>query len=115
MLLDEDILAQIRQLGESDTDFSTSLLEAYETQMTQGVEALWACAGEGRTKELCEHAHRLRGSSLNLGAHAMAQLLEVLELQGTTLSHQHINALLQELATTWGATRTAMHAYFAHH
>jgi HPt (histidine-containing phosphotransfer) domain-containing protein len=113
LLLDEEILAQLRMLGEADSQFHMGLLDAFEAQMADGLQAMAACATQGLSAELSAHAHKLRGSSLNLGAQAMAQLLEQLELQVTTLTPQQVEGLLQQLTATWGDTRTAMHAYFA--
>ncbi|MBX3103154.1 MAG: Hpt domain-containing protein [Bacteroidetes bacterium] len=112
-MLDKEILEQIRLLGAEDSSFQESLLSAFHEQMRAGLARLQDCAEAGHMGELQAIAHRLRGSCLNMGAVALASLLEQLETPLVAPNPRECARQLAEIAATWDMTRDALHAYFS--
>jgi HPt (histidine-containing phosphotransfer) domain-containing protein len=78
--LDPATVGRLRDLARvAGAGFLSGLLEAFLVQAAESSRALWIAVLDGDRERVRRQAHRLRGSSLNLGATALASLCRELE------------------------------------
>lgn len=76
MLLDESVLHQ--SCG-GDNDFARELFEEYQQRVLELLQSIKSSLSAGQSEEIRKAAHELKGSSLTLGAMAMAQISRTVE------------------------------------
>jgi HPt (histidine-containing phosphotransfer) domain-containing protein len=82
-VLDPAVLAELRQFqGEGEPDIVQELAEAFQVETPPLLTQLHQAVIEERPEQLRRAAHNLKGSSNNLGAHAIAALAAELEALG---------------------------------
>ena len=80
-------LQGLRELGsDMGTSFFPELLETFEHYAAEHLAALRLAIAGGETGRLRGEAHALKGASLTIGAHRMADICQQLESLGTTQS-----------------------------
>jgi histidine phosphotransfer protein HptB len=80
-------LQGLRELSsDMGTSFFPGLLETFEHDAAEHLAALRLAITGGETGRLREEAHALRGSSLTIGAHRMADICQQLERLETSQS-----------------------------
>jgi CheY-like chemotaxis protein len=81
--LDPAVLAELRQLqAEGEPDIVQELAQAFQFETPPLLQALRHAVAEGRSEQLQQAAHNLKGSSHNLGARTLAALSAELETLG---------------------------------
>lgn len=102
-LLDEATVATIRRLGLID-----QLFPAFIAVLPVQVRTLRAAVASGDRAAIRRHAHRLRGSSAQMGAAALAQVLHDIEGAATGAEDGVLSSLDAALDDLVLATTTAM-------
>jgi CheY-like chemotaxis protein len=103
-LLDDEIVGDLRdEFGESGaSDRLVALIESFLGNAATGVETLRAAAAVGDAETVRSVAHRLKGSSANLGAARLRTLASELE---QSPSSADVPERVDELAAALDATR----------
>ena len=98
-LLDAATLAQLRSdLGAAFSEDLPTLVAAYRDQLRADIRAMHTGLASGELRQVLSLAHRLRGSSLTLGAMRAAELGRELE-RGGQRPHAEFTALIDALAS----------------
>ena len=63
-------------------DFLTEIITAYTQDTAVRFQSLWAAHQSGQPIELGKMAHAIKGSSLNVGADPLSNLMRAIEMQG---------------------------------
>lgn len=81
--VDWAVLDELRALQKKgDPDIVEQLVEMFVTQTSFMMETLGKAVETGNPEEILQMAHRLKSSSAQMGAHALASLLKELEIIG---------------------------------
>lgn len=80
--LDPEALAMQRSLAEGDDSFLDSLVDLYLEGATSSIQNMREAERSGDADALKKAAHKLRGSSLTMGALGMGEICEKLEAMG---------------------------------
>lgn len=82
-LLNMETLAALREFDEpGKKDFITEIVDAYLNDTAARIKSLWETQKAGDVLALSKVAHAIKGSSLNVGADALAALMKVIEMEG---------------------------------
>ncbi len=110
-VLDDKTIEHIRTVSEDiDPAFLDELIGIYLAQTPKLMEALATAARQGDLETLEASAHRLKGSSLNLGVVRMAALCGEIEKQAAAGSAADAEAMARSLAETFAAAEAALRA-----
>ena len=97
-LVDIAHLRGLRDIGGADSaGFMTELVGAFETEGTEELDQIRAAVADDDPAALVRSAHRLKGSSLNLGCEAMARTAGDLESLGRSETTVGADELLERL------------------
>lgn len=103
--LDKDILNNIRELQTGDEeDLLSELIDVYKKDSKQTMTGLIASIGQGDFVAIKRAAHRLKGSSANLGGSELAAMCRKLETAAEEGNTQKLAGLLPELKETYSQT-----------
>jgi PAS domain S-box-containing protein len=104
--------ARIRELISMDPrpqqELLTHLIELYLEELPRLLRTMSESAGRGDMSSLRKGAHRLKGSSLNLGVTLVAELSKDLEARAGEGDLQGIRSRLQKLEESSESVRTAL-------
>ncbi|MBK9424869.1 MAG: PAS domain S-box protein [Bacteroidetes bacterium] len=78
-LIDEKLYQRLQEMADDDTSFLTNLTELFKKQSEDSIHDIQKYYAAGNLKELGQAAHKLKGSSLNLGARLLAEKCKELE------------------------------------
>lgn len=102
----------IDAMGDEGRDLVRSIIDVY---LAEGVALLARIAdaiAQGDSPQLARHAHKLRGSSLSMGANLMAERCTALEDFGLNEPMDgRADALRQQAEAGFGALRVVLLAY----
>jgi HPt (histidine-containing phosphotransfer) domain-containing protein len=102
-ILDPNIISNIKVVSaEVNPDFLNELIEMYIVSAPRLITGIKSHAAEGDSSALEADAHRLRGSSLNLGALRMAEVCGLLEKKGREDDREGLEPLVERLETDYG-------------
>jgi signal transduction histidine kinase/DNA-binding response OmpR family regulator len=98
VLLDLDHLRSLREVGGPDAEaFIQQLVEAFESEAAEELEQIRSAVADADATGLVRAAHRLKGSALNLGCHAMADTAGELESLGRSGETAGADTLFERL------------------
>jgi signal transduction histidine kinase/CheY-like chemotaxis protein/HPt (histidine-containing phosphotransfer) domain-containing protein len=108
-LVDLEHLRGLRDIGGADSaGFMTELVKAFESEGTEELDQIRASVAVDDAAALVRSAHRLKGSSLNLGCEAMAQTAGELESLGRKETTVGADELLERLDREFERTLAAL-------
>lgn len=96
MTLDRDKLNELRDYFEDDPAFVPEMLEIYLADTKKVMAPLRQAVEASDTEALRKIAHKLKGSSSNVGAHRMVKLCKTLEELGKAGENEGAVTLLLE-------------------
>ncbi len=73
---------RVREAAGDDPEFIRELMDLYLEDAAERLEELRAALGAGAAEELARCAHKLKGSSANVGATGVSQCAKTLEEKG---------------------------------
>jgi HPt (histidine-containing phosphotransfer) domain-containing protein len=103
-LLDEAVVGELESL---DRDLLTNLLSMYFDRSAGEISAIGGAIGRGEMISVAQAAHKIRGSSVTLGAVRVALILADLEASAKAADLTAAHALLDTLHGAFGDTREA--------
>jgi HPt (histidine-containing phosphotransfer) domain-containing protein len=96
-MLDYVALATLLELVGSDPDFVDQLVDEYLADAPRQVAAVRAAFDAGDPAGLVQPAHKLKGTSLNLGGMRVAEVARSIEEHGRTGTLDGVQVLLADL------------------
>ncbi|MEP7304128.1 MAG: Hpt domain-containing protein [Acidobacteriota bacterium] len=106
--LDQSVLADIRGLNTPDEDVLGEVISLYVDDVPKQLSALAAAIGAGQTEVVRQIAHRLKGSSLGVGASRMASLCSAIECAAHDHAIDHAAVHAEGLAAEFVVTSRAL-------
>ena len=97
--LDHVALAMLLELVGSDPDFVDRLVDEYLADAPRQAAAVWAAFDAGDPAGLVQPAHKLKGTSLNLGGMRVAEVARSIEERGRVGSLDGVESLLADLGS----------------
>jgi PAS domain S-box-containing protein len=91
-LIDEKLYQRLQEMADDDASFLINLVELFKKQSEDSIHDIQKYYASGNLKELGQAAHKLKGSSLNLGARLLAEKCK--ELEQLAADQQVIPAVL---------------------
>jgi len=110
--LDPGQIADIRALG-GEPEELRDLVQTYERATGDGLDQLVGALVAGNIPAATALAHKLKGSSVSLGATRLAALFADIEGHAACLTSEQINQLCLDVAEEFRCTATALHAALA--
>ena len=90
-LFDPEIL---KKIAGDDVDFYHDVLQSYKVQASELVSRLWDRVHSGETEEVLQDAHKLKGSSLSVGAVRAGEVAEQIEFAARQQDFSAVKALI---------------------
>jgi HPt (histidine-containing phosphotransfer) domain-containing protein len=109
-ILDDAVLAELRDSTGGDDDFVRELVEAYVSEATGYLEAMSAAAGVADSAAIVRPAHTLKSSSATLGAMRLAAISRGIEEAGRLGRVDSLAADVEQAHATWTLTLAALTA-----
>jgi two-component system sensor histidine kinase/response regulator len=109
-ILDDAVLAELRESTGDDDDFLRELVETYVGEATGYLEAMRAAASEADAAAIVRPAHTLKSSSATVGAMRLAAISRGIEEAGRSGRVDGLAADVDEAQVTWKATLVALQA-----
>jgi len=107
--VDIEHLRGLREIGGADSaGFMAELVKAFESEGTEELDQIRAAIADHDAAALVRSAHRLKGSSLNLGCEAMARTAGELESLGRSETTVGAGELLERLDREFDLTLAAL-------
>lgn len=108
-LLDYDAVMRIKKLGgESDNSFLSKVIEMYLSQSPAIIDSLQMEITSGNLKAAAQLAHKLKGSSLNIGAKKIAEISREIELKSNDGNIKNLSSLCSQLISFFPDTRSEL-------
>ncbi len=96
--VDMSVLEQYRDLqDEGDPDIVTELIDTFFTDVPNRLNGIREAVSSKNPTQLEREAHNLKGSSANLGAHALSAISFELEKRGKTSDLDGAEAMVDKL------------------
>ena len=109
-ILDDAVLAELRESTGGDDDFIRELVEAYVSEATGYLAAMTEAAGAADAAAIVRPAHTLKSSSATLGAMRLAAISRDIEEAGRAGRVDGLGADVSQAHTTWTETLAALAA-----
>jgi HPt (histidine-containing phosphotransfer) domain-containing protein len=109
-ILDDAVIAELRESTGGDDDFVRELVEAYVSEATGYLAAMTAAAAAGDPAAIVLPAHTLKSSSATLGAMRLASISRGIEEAGRAGRTDDLAADVERARTTWTGTLAALTA-----
>lgn len=107
-LLDAVVIGRLKEMtAGSDPGFFNKVVQMYFNQSEEVMRLMESAMSSGVFDELSSLAHKLKGSSLNLGAARVAEICRLIEIRGKTGDVEGLAGLVDELKSQIGATLKA--------
>jgi two-component system sensor histidine kinase/response regulator len=90
-------LAQLNAITEGDPEFAFELASTFITSGEQVMEEVYAALEAHDRHALSRAAHKLKGASANIHAHALRELAYALEAQAPSVDQPRLKELVREL------------------
>jgi response regulator RpfG family c-di-GMP phosphodiesterase len=105
-MLNEKTINRLRQImGESDPTFFDQVMRMFVSQGEEQVMQIRDAVAAGDIKQVGALAHKLKGSSLNVGANAMAETCRTMEIRTRENDSTGLDELARRLEKEFAATR----------
>ena len=109
-VLDDAVLAELRESTGGDDEFVRELVEAYVSEATGYLEAMTAAAAAADPVAIVLPAHTLKSSSATLGAMRLASISRGIEEDGRAGRAGGLVADVEHARATWAETLAALTA-----
>ena len=109
-ILDDAVLAELRESTGGDDDFVRELVEAYVSEATRYLDAMTAAIGAADAPAIVRPAHALKSSSATLGAMRLAAVSRAIEEAGRAGRIDDLAVHVEQAHATWTATLAALTA-----
>lgn len=109
-ILDDAVIAELRESTGGDMDFVRELVEAYIDEGRGYLEAMVAAAAAGDAEAMLRPAHTLKSSSATMGAMRLAGLCRAIEEAARDGRSASFAADVAQAVSTWSITLAAMSA-----
>jgi HPt (histidine-containing phosphotransfer) domain-containing protein len=107
-ILDDAVLAELREQTGGDDDFVRELVEAYVSEATGYLEAMTAAAAVADAAAIVRPAHTLKSSSATLGAMRLAAISRGIEEAGRAGRADSLATDVEQAHATWKVTLAAL-------
>lgn len=107
-ILDDAVIAELRESTGGDDEFVRELVEAYVSEATGYLDAMTAAAGIADASAIVRPAHTLKSSSATLGAMRLAEISRGIEEAGRAGGTDDLAADVEQARSTWAATLAAL-------
>jgi CheY-like chemotaxis protein/HPt (histidine-containing phosphotransfer) domain-containing protein len=108
-LLDNNAIFRLKEINEKvDPEFLEKLLGMFLEQAPQLLVEIKAHQQAGEWEQLGQKAHKLKGTSLNLGAKILAEACKQLEIKGRSKEVTNMSTLIDELTKIYLITETEL-------
>jgi HPt (histidine-containing phosphotransfer) domain-containing protein len=109
-ILDDAVLAELRESTGGDDDFVRELVEAYVSEATGYLDSMTAAAAVADPEAIVRPAHTLKSSSATLGAMRLAAISRGIEEAGRAGRSDDLAADIEQAHATWTETLAALAA-----
>ena len=109
-ILDDAVIAELRESTGGEDDFVRELVEAYVSEATGYLEAMTAAAGAANPSAIVLPAHTLKSSSATLGAMRLASISRGIEEAGRAGRTDDLAVDVERARATWAETLEALTA-----
>lgn len=90
-------LARLNEITDGDPEFALELVSTFITSGEQVLEEIQAALEAHDRHALSRAAHKLKGASANIHAHALRELAYALETQAPSVDQPRLKELVQQL------------------
>lgn len=112
VIINETTLMKLKEMTSgADPNFFAQVIQMYVDQSTEIVEKIESLLPVMDLPQMASLAHKLKGSSLNLGANKIAETCRQIELKGKDLDSAGINQLVRNLTSELQETKAAIKRY----
>jgi HPt (histidine-containing phosphotransfer) domain-containing protein len=109
-ILDDAVLAELRESTGGDDDFVRELVEAYVAEAAGYLEAMSGAVATGDVSAIVRPAHTLKSSSATLGAMRLSAISRGIEEAGRAGRAADLADDVELAHATWAATLLALAA-----
>ena len=109
-ILDQAVIAELRESTGGDDAFIRELVEAYASEATGYLDAMSAAAAAANPSAIVLPAHTLKSSSATLGAMRLASISRAIEEAGRAGRTDDLAADVERARATWAETLAALTA-----
>jgi len=99
---------RIREAAGDDPEFIQELMDLYLEDAAERIQELRAALRAGAAAELMRAAHKLKGSSANVGANGVSQCAKTLEEKGRSGDLDGANDLVAQAETDLEAIKSEL-------
>jgi len=103
IIIDHNVINELREIG--DDEFLKELLETFIIQSDEIIEQTEKAYFNNNNLEVSQLAHKLKGSSLNIGANKLGNICKYLELSTKEHFPDDIFNKIHELKDTYKDTK----------
>ena len=107
-ILDDAVLAELRDSTGGDDDFVRELVEAYVSEATGYLAAMTAAAEAADAAAIVLPAHTLKSSSATLGAMQLASISRGIEEAGRAGHGADLAGAVEQARSAWTVTLAAL-------
>ena len=108
-LIDQDAMSRLKEINDKvDPEFLEKVIGMFFEQAPQLVEEIRSHELKNEWELLGQKAHKLKGTSLNLGARILAEVSKQLEIKGRNKDITNIGDLVEELAQIYKLTESEL-------
>ena len=112
-VLDDAVLAELRESTGGDDDFVRELVDAYVSEATGYLEAMTVAAAAEDADAMVRPAHTLKSSSATLGAMRLAGISRTLEESARSGRADDFAADVERAQAAWASTLTVIPSMLA--
>ncbi|MEM1025398.1 MAG: Hpt domain-containing protein [Myxococcota bacterium] len=99
---------RVREAAGDDPEFIQELMELYLEDAAERLQELRAAVSNGSTDEVARSAHKLKGSSANVGAQGISDCAKTLEEMGKNGDLQGAEALVDRAQADLDLVKTEL-------
>ncbi|RMH69745.1 MAG: Hpt domain-containing protein [Gemmatimonadetes bacterium] len=108
VLLDMDVINDLIELGDGDTEFITDLIQTFLTDAEETIPQLKAAIEAGDAEKIRRIAHSLKGASANIGGIGIAEVGEQIEQKGRDGDLAGVATLFEEFMHRYEQTQAEL-------
>jgi CheY-like chemotaxis protein len=112
LLIDKEAILRIKSMSGDDEEFTKKLLSMYNEQSAENIIEITNFQKSGNLELLRQSAHKLKGSSLNIGAKAVALICQEIEHSADINSRADLEGLVRSLEPLFEETKRYLHELY---
>lgn len=113
LLLDQEAIRRLVDIGkQTDPGFLQQVLDMFMTQAPVSIREIINCADNGNYEKMWKAAHKLKGTSLNIGAKKMGDICRQIEIKGRNLEISGLRELARKLQGEYDKTIDELKSLF---